>query len=131
MIHKAKLAKQAGKALEIWGTGTPLRQNIYSRDLGKLLVWALREYDSTETVICSTDLPDEKSINEWAAMVTKSMNYEGKTVHLTEKGDGQHQKTASNAKLRALLPQFKFTPPEVAIRETVEWFEQNYDTCRK
>ena len=28
-------------------------------------------------------------------------------------------------------PSFKFTPMEDGIRETVEWFEANYDKARK
>lgn len=35
------------------GTGKPLRQFIYSRDLAKLFIWMLREYDDIEPVILS------------------------------------------------------------------------------
>lgn len=35
------------------GTGKPLRQFIYSRDLAKLFIWQLREYDDVEPVILS------------------------------------------------------------------------------
>ena len=38
------------------GDGSPLRQFICSRDLAKLFIWQLREYDSVEPVIlCGTD----------------------------------------------------------------------------
>jgi len=29
------------------------------------------------------------------------------------------------------MPNFKFTPFEVAMKETVEWFRENYETARK
>jgi GDP-L-fucose synthase len=45
--------------------------------------------------------------------------------------DGQHKKTASNAKLRALRPDFRFTPIREGIREAVEWFVANHETARK
>jgi nucleoside-diphosphate-sugar epimerase len=35
------------------GSGKPLRQFIYSRDLAKLFIWQLREYDDVEPVILS------------------------------------------------------------------------------
>lgn len=35
------------------GTGKPLRQFIYSRDLGKMFIYMLREYDDVEPVILS------------------------------------------------------------------------------
>lgn len=37
----------------VLGSGAPLRQFVYSRDLGRLLVWALRHYDSVEPIILS------------------------------------------------------------------------------
>ena len=55
----------------------------------------------------------------------------GEVEFLTDKADGQFKKTASNTKLRKYLPEFKFTPIDVAIKETVEWFKANYETCRK
>lgn len=35
------------------GSGSPLRQFIYSRDLAKLFVWQLWEYDQIEPIILS------------------------------------------------------------------------------
>ena len=49
----------------------------------------------------------------------------------TTKSDGQFKKTASNAKLRTFLPDFKFTPIDEGIQKTVEWFNANYDIARK
>lgn len=40
------------------------------------------------------------------------------------------KKTASNAKLRKYLPDFEFTPFDVALKESVNWFVENYDTAR-
>jgi GDP-L-fucose synthase len=37
----------------VGGTGKPLRQFIYSRDLAKLFIWVLREYQETEPIILS------------------------------------------------------------------------------
>lgn len=42
----------------VWGTGTPRRQFIYSVDLGRLLLWALREYDEIDPItLCGELLP--------------------------------------------------------------------------
>lgn len=35
------------------GTGKPLRQFIYSRDLAKLFIWQLREYNEIDPIILS------------------------------------------------------------------------------
>ncbi len=36
-----------------WGSGTPLRQFIYSHDLARLFVWTLRAYNSIQPLILS------------------------------------------------------------------------------
>ena len=59
------------------------------------------------------------------------MKFEGEVKYLSDKADGQFKKTASNQKLRTYLPDFKFTPIEEAIEDTVKWFNENYDIARK
>lgn len=44
LIHKCYLAEKEGKDFTIWGSGSPLRQFIYSRDLAALTIWVMREY---------------------------------------------------------------------------------------
>jgi len=130
LIHKAYLAKKNGTELSIWGSGSPLRQFIYSEDLAKLTVWVMREYHSPEPIILSVGEEDEVSIEHVARSVAKAMEVDDIKFDTT-KSDGQFKKTASNAKLRTFLPDFKFTPIEEGIQKTVEWFTVNYDTARK
>ena len=63
--------------------------------------------------------------------VVDGMKFTGPVKFDTEKSDGQHKKTASNAKLTQLYPDFKFTPFEEAVAKTCKWFEENYETARK
>lgn len=44
---------QEERVFTVYGTGKPLRQFIYSRDLAKLSVWVLREYESVSPIILS------------------------------------------------------------------------------
>ena len=49
----------------------------------------------------------------------------------TSASDGQMKKTASNDKLRGLMKEkFEFTPFPVAIKESVDWFVENYNIAR-
>lgn len=59
------------------GTGKPLRQFIYSRDLAKLMVWALREYDSVAPIILSVPEEDEVSIAKVAESIAKAFKFAG------------------------------------------------------
>lgn len=131
LIHKCFMAKRDGKDFVIWGTGSPLRQFIYSTDLAELTVWTLRNYDSIEPIILSVGEEDEVTIREVADWIAEAMDFKGTVVCDTTKADGQHKKTASNKKLRTYLPDYKFTPIKDGIKKAVDWFVENYDTARK
>lgn len=131
LINKAYCAQRDNTEFVIWGTGSPRRQFIYSRDLAKLMIWVLREYQEIQPIILSVGEEDEVSIKEAAEAVLEGFNFKGKVTLDTSKSDGQFKKTASNAKLRKYLPEFKFTPFKEAVKETCEWFVQNYETARK
>lgn len=57
----------------VWGSGKPLRQFIYSIDLGRLIVWAVREYEDSSPLILSVPEESEISIQLAARCVAKSM----------------------------------------------------------
>jgi GDP-L-fucose synthase len=131
LIHKCHQAMASGTDFVVWGSGTPLRQFIHSSDLAALTVWTLRNYHATDPIILSVDEAAEVSIKDVALMVAEAMGFTGKVVFDTSKADGQFKKTASNKKLRALLPDYQFKPMREGIAETVQWFKDNYDTARK
>lgn len=130
LVHKCLLAKKNNTEFIVAGTGKPLRQFIYSRDLAKLFIWSLREYDEIEPIILSVGESDEVSIKQVADAIVKAVDFKGTYKFDTTKADGQFKKTASNEKLMKLLPDFKFTPFDQAVKESVDWFVQNYDKAR-
>jgi GDP-L-fucose synthase len=126
------LAKSKGEPFVVWGSGKPLRQFIYSEDLGALMVWTLEHYEDLSTpIILSVGEEDEVSIAQVAELVAKQMGYTTGLQFDTSKSDGQFKKTASNKKLLSLNPSFKFTPIEEGIKKSVDWFVDNYQTARK
>ncbi|XP_053390490.1 GDP-L-fucose synthase-like, partial [Mercenaria mercenaria] len=131
LIHKTYMAQRENTDLVVYGTGKPLRQFIYSRDLAKLIIWALREYNEVEPIILSVGEKDEISIKEASCYIIKHMQFNGKVIYDTSKSDGQFRKTVSNAKLRRYLPNFEFTSFDEAVKETCDWFIKNYNQARK
>ncbi|KAI7848305.1 hypothetical protein BDC45DRAFT_523740 [Circinella umbellata] len=131
LTHKCYLAKKNGTPFVVGGTGKPLRQFIYSRDLAKLFIWTLREYQEIDPIILSVGEKDEVSIKDVADAIVKAVDFQGDYSFDTSRADGQYKKTASNEKLMKYLPDFEFTPFDQAVKESVEWFVENYETCRK
>lgn len=131
LIHKCYLAKLESKPFIIAGSGKPLRQFIYSTDLAKLIMWVLFNYDDKEPIILSVGEDKEVSIQHVASLIAKKYNYFDNLVFDNTKPDGQFKKTASNNKLMSLIDKFDFIEIEKGICESVDWFINNYETCRK
>lgn len=131
LIHKCYLAKKNNTPFTIWGSGTPLRQFIYSLDLAELTVWVMREYHEPEPITLSVDEEAEVAIKDVALAVAKAMEFEGEVVFDTSKADGQFKKTAANKKLRKHRPDYKFTSIQDGVQKSVDWFVKNYETARK
>ncbi|XP_060562374.1 GDP-L-fucose synthase-like isoform X2 [Ruditapes philippinarum] len=131
LIHKAFCAKRDNTDFVVWGTGSPLRQFLYSRDLARLMIWVLRSYEEIEPIIISVNVEDEISIKEAAEIVVKAIGFKGNVIYDTNKLDGQFRKTASNRKLKTYLPNLKFTQFEDAIKETVDWYMKHFEEARK
>ena len=129
LIHKLYLAKKNKTDFTVWGSGKPLREFIYSKDIAKIAEWALENYEGTEPLIVSGD--DEVSIKDLVGLLVDEFKFKGKVVFDETKPDGQFRKPSDNSKIKELLPDFEYTPFEVGIKETVNWFIENYETSRK
>lgn len=129
LIHKCYLARENKTNLTIWGSGNPLREFIYNKDVAKLTEWVLEEYDEDEPIILSTS--EEISIKDIVGMIIELMNFKGDVYFDGDKPDGQFRKPSDNSKIKHYLPNFKFTPLYEGLKETIEWFETNYSNIRK
>ena len=129
LIHKCYLAQQNNTDFVIWGTGKPLREFIFSKDIAKLTEWVLDNYTDEQPIIFSTS--DAVTIKDVVDLIVEYMNFKGNVVWDRDKPDGQYRKPSSTAKLESLIPDYEFTSVEDGLKETVEWFHSNYESLRK
>ena len=129
LIHKCYLARENKTDFEIWGSGKPLREFIFSRDVAKLTEWVLENYEESEPIILSTS--EEISIKEVVDIIIELMNYKGSVKWDNTKPDGQYRKPSDNSKVKKYLPDFKFTSLYDGLKETIWYFEKNYINIRK
>jgi GDP-L-fucose synthase len=129
LIHKCFLARENKTPLSIWGSGKPLREFIFSKDVAKLTEWVLYNYNENEPIILSTS--EEISIREVVEIIVELMNFKGEVIFDSTKPDGQFRKPSDNSKIKHYLPNFKFTPFYEGLKETIEYFEKYYTIIRK
>lgn len=128
LIHKIFLAKLSGEPLNVWGTGTPLREFVYSGDIAKLALWAVQNYESSDPLILSSGV--EVSIAELVATITRNMGFTGTVLFDKTKPDGQFRKPSDSKTLKKILPDFTFLTLDEGLLRTIEWFIKNYPKIR-
>ena len=129
LIHKMFIASKNKQDFVVWGSGKPMREFIYSKDIAKLTEWVLLNYNEDEPIILGNSV--EVSILDIVDLIVKEFNFKGKVKFDKTKPDGQLRKPSDNTKLRTLLPDFVFTPLEMGLKETINHFIQNYESIRK
>jgi GDP-L-fucose synthase len=126
LIRKFVEARDAGRGeVEIWGSGTPLREFMHVDDLADALVFLLDAYDGAEPINAGSG--QEISIGDLARLIARETGYRG-TVSLDPgKPDGTPRKLMDSSRLTALGWSPKISLEE-GIRATIRWFEDNRPT---
>lgn len=128
MIRKFHEAKVNGdKSVELWGTGTPLREFLYVDDMADACVFLLEHYSGEQHVNIGTG--KEVSIRELADTVKRIVGYEGEIVWNTDMPDGTPRKLTNVDKLHSLGFMHKVELEE-GIALAYEWFKDNIDKAR-
>jgi GDP-L-fucose synthase len=119
--------------LIIKGNGSALRQFVYAPDLGKIILHFVdcKLEKQFNQLIVGPPIKDEITIKELVNKIVKEFDFNGKVIFDKDFCNGQHKKTVDDSELLAYIPDFKFTPLDVALKETIDYFINNYDTVRK
>ncbi|MBM3620840.1 MAG: GDP-L-fucose synthase [Alphaproteobacteria bacterium] len=97
-IHAAKLAD--APAVELWGTGTPLREFLHVDDLADALVFLLRRYSDEMHINIGSG--EEISIGDLAATLTAVIGFGGALRYDRSKPDGTPRKLVDSSRLRSM-----------------------------
>ena len=73
LIHKLYQSQQNNTDFIVWGSGKPLREFIYSKDVAKLSEWAVNNYNELEPIIFSPSY--EISIMDLVDLLVKEFNF--------------------------------------------------------
>ena len=120
-FHEAKV--NGSDVVEVWGTGTPLREFIYVDDMAAACVFLMENYDGEQHVNIGTG--EEVSIRQLAETIKEVVGFEGELVFNTDMPDGTPRKLTTVDKLHELGFMHKVSLNE-GIRIAYEWFLENY-----
>ena len=97
-FHEAKI-NQLPEVI-IWGTGTPLREFLFSDDLADACVFLMNNYDEKQFV--NIGIGEDLSIKALAELIKDVIGYKGTISFDSSKPDGTPRKLMDVSKLHAL-----------------------------
>lgn len=97
-FHEAKVSN--APSVTIWGTGSALREFLYSDDLADACVFLMNNYSDDEIV--NIGYGEEISIKNLALTVKEAVGYKGQIRFDTSKPDGTPRKLLDCSKLNGL-----------------------------
>ncbi|MCF0054011.1 GDP-L-fucose synthase [Dyadobacter sp. LJ53] len=101
MIRKFHEAKEENKPfVELWGTGSPLREFLHADDLADACYFLMQNYD--EAGFLNVGVGADVSIKTLAEMIQRVTGYTGEIHWNTDKPDGTPRKLMDVSKLHAL-----------------------------
>lgn len=125
-FHEAKLSNQS--SVQVWGTGTPKREFLYSDDLADACVYLMNQYNEDE--IINIGVGQDVSIKELAETVQRVVGFEGELKFDATKPDGTPRKLVDTTKINQLGWKAK-VELEDGIRKAYDWFLNNTDKLEK
>ena len=125
LINRFVTAKRTGASeVTLWGTGSPKREFLHSRDLASAVLMATEKYDSDVHLNIGTG--EDLTIKDLAHLVGTLAGFKGQTLWDATKPDGTPRKVMDVSRLKAMgwNPMISL---EDGIQETIRWFEANYN----
>lgn len=127
LLRKVATAKATGASqVEVWGTGRPRREFLYSDDLADACVFLLQLSEEEFGRLLGQDLPplinigtgEDVSIRELAELICRLLEYRGELTYNPAQPDGTPRKLLDVSRMRALGWTAR-TGLEEGIRRTV------------
>ena len=120
MIRKFHEAKLEGKdKVEIWGTGTPMREFLYVDDLADACYHLMMNYNGSEVVNIGTGV--DITIKDLALTIKEVVGFQGDIYFNTDMPDGTPRKLLDVSKLKDLGWEYK-----ISLREGIEKTYKDY-----
>ena len=129
MIRKFHEAKLNGNApVELWGTGTAMREFLHVDDLGQAVLYALE--NSLEEHLYNVGTGIDLTIKKLAYLIQSTIGHSGEINWDTTKPNGTPRKLMDNSKLEAHGWSSSIALKD-GIESTYQWFKDSQSKIRE
>ncbi|MGH9562392.1 MAG: GDP-L-fucose synthase family protein, partial [Terracidiphilus sp.] len=116
-IHAARMANSP--TVELWGSGTPRREFLFTEDLADACVFVMKNY--SDELFLNVGTGRDMTILELAEHIARAANWNGTFTFDRSKPDGMPRKVMDVSRLNALGWTAQ-TPFDDGIRQAYEWY---------
>jgi GDP-L-fucose synthase len=119
-IHAAKVANSP--TVELWGSGTPRREFLFSEDLADACVFVMKNY--SDEMFLNVGTGQDMTVLELAESIARVAGWKGSFTFDRSKPDGMPRKVMDVSRLSAL----GWNAPsdfETGMREAYRWYVDN------
>ena len=126
LVSKFHRAITEGTALTVWGSGTPTRDFLYSKDAARALLTLLIRGEGVYNLASGRQI----TIRELVETLSKVTNFNGDLIWDTSMPDGQASRSYNIERLTGLGWRSE-VDLEHALIETFDWYIRNLDSARR
>lgn len=119
-IHAAKMANSPH--VELWGSGTPKREFLFTEDLADACVFVMKNY--SDELFLNVGTGRDMTILELAERIARVAGWKGEFTFDRSKPDGMPRKVMDVSRLQALGWRAQ-TPFDEGIRQAYDWYVAN------
>ncbi len=116
-IHAA--GKSNSGTVELWGSGTPKREFLFTEDLADACVFVLKNY--SEELFLNVGTGRDMTILQLAESIARVAGWKGKFIFDRSKPDGMPRKVMDVSRLQALGWSAQ-TPFDEGIKQAYDWY---------
>lgn len=128
IISKFVKAKEENTDVEIWGTGVAIREWLYAPDFGRIIFQIIQNptmLNLNEPVNIAQNFG--MSVKELVEIMKKNFpDFKGNIKWNKAMPDGAPKKVMDDRRFKKYFPDFKFTPFEEGIKDTISYYKSLY-----
>lgn len=118
-FHEAKERKE--KRVELWGSGNPRREFVYSEDVADASIFAMKNADRLQNTHYNIGTGIDYSIKELAEIVSEIVGFKGEIEWDTTKPDGVLRKLLDSSRFLKLGWKLQ-NSLQIGVKKTYNWF---------
>ena len=122
MMRKFHEAKENSEPVELWGSGTPMREFLFVDDMAQAVVFALE--NKLPDYLYNVGTGEDLTIKQLAETIQKITGHQGEIIWDNTKPDGTPRKLMDVSKMHELGWKHQVQLAE-GIQKTYDWFLKN------